>query len=379
MNAVMSLPLWNVIKQLYGKDNNMENLPTVSIKPDKEERKRISLMYGKAALVIIINMVLYNIVFKYLFIFILGIIGGGFSSLSEMVESAGSVLENDDISTVCSCLIPILSESISIFIGIKLLKLDLKKLFTFNGFTGKELARDCSVCLGLQTFAALIAALITFILSLFNLKSATADLSAQNNSAWSLIFMYFYACLLGPLLEELLYRGVLLQGMRKYNERFAVVLSALIFGLMHQNYQQFILAFMVGLVFAAVDLRAGSIIPSVVIHIIVNTSGLLAQLAMQSADFEAFSSVAAGDANAALSGSAAFMLMIALNAIFRYGFMFLGIILLIMIMTKGRTVRRPTPAGKSRGLPILLRSPLWYIVILAYIYLCFIQPISVIK
>ncbi len=379
MNAVTSLPLWNVIKQLYRKDNIMENLPVVSIKPDKEEQRNIRRMYAKTALVIIINMLLYNIVFRYLLIFILGIVGGGFSSWSEMIESARNVLENDDLSTVFSCLIPILSESISIFIGIKLLKLDLKKLFTFNGFTGKELARDCSVCLGLQTVAALIAALVGFILSLFNLESATADLSAQNNSAWSLIFMYFYACLLGPLLEELLYRGVLLQGMRKYNERFAVVLSALIFGLMHQNYQQFILAVMVGLVFAAVDLRAGSIIPSVIIHIIVNTSGVLAQLAMQSADFEAFSYVASGDANAALSGNAAFMVMIALNAIFRYGFMFLGIILLIMVMTKGRTVRRPTPAGKSRGLPILLQSSLWYIIFIIYIYLCFVQPISVIQ
>lgn len=357
----------------------MANLPTVSIKPDKEERRNIRRMYAKAALVIIINMVLYNIVLKYLFIFILSLIGGGFSSWKEMIESARNVLQNDDLSTVFSCLIPILSESISIFIGIKLLKLDLKKLFTFNGFTGKELARDCSVCLGLQTVAALIAALIGFILSLFNLESATADLSAQNNSAWSLIFMYFYACLLGPLLEELLYRGVLLQGMRKYNERLAVIISALIFGLMHQNYQQFILAVMVGLVFAAVDLRAGSIIPSVAIHIIVNTSGLLAQLAMQSADFEAFSYVASGDANAALSGNTAFMVMIALNAIFRYGFMFLGIILLIMVMTKGRTVRRPTPAGKSRGLPILLQSPLWYIIFIVYIYLCFVQPMSVIQ
>lgn len=356
----------------------MENISyqTVTLKPEKEERKLIRRQYIKTALVIIINVLLFNIVLKMLAMLILGAVGGDFSNYAEMKQSAAKVLENEDISTVISCFIPIISETVSIFIGIKLLKLDLEKLFNRNGFTGGELAKECSICLGVQTLAAIIAAGVGFILKLFGLESATADLTAQNNSAWSLLLMYFYACLLGPLLEELLYRGVILQGMKKYNERFAIILSALIFGLMHQNYQQFILAFLLGLVLAAVDLRTGSIIPSIVMHIIVNTSGVLMQLAMQAADYDTFAKVAAGDANAAMSGSSAFMALVVLNAAFRYGFLFLGGALLIVTMVKGGNVRKPTPAGKSRGWPMLFRSWLWYVVFAVYIYLCFIEPIK---
>lgn len=356
----------------------MENInyQTVTLKPDREERKLIRRQYMKTALVIFINILLYNVVFRFLAVLICGAAGGSFSSYSELRANAVRVLENDDLSTVISCLIPIISETTVILIGIKLLKLDLKKLFTLNGFTGGEIAKECSICLGLQTAAALIAAAVSAVLRQFGLEAATVDLSAQNNSAWSLWFMYFYASLLGPVLEELLYRGVILQSMRKYNERFAIVLSSLIFGLMHQNYQQFILAFMLGLILAAADLRSGSIIPSIIMHIIVNTSGVVMQLAMQAADYETFANVAAGDTNAAMTGNASFMVLVFINAIFRYGFMFLGIALLIVAMVKGGNVRKPTPAGKSRGVPMLLQSWLWYVVFAAYIYLCFIASVT---
>ncbi|MGN0600647.1 MAG: lysostaphin resistance A-like protein [Oscillospiraceae bacterium] len=359
----------------------MENIDyqTVTVKPEKAEKKLIRRQYTKTALIIIINIVLFNVVLVLLATLICGAIGGDFSTYSEMKQNAARVLENDDLSTVISCLVPILSETLAILIGVKLLRLDLKKLFTRDGFTGGELAKECSICLGVQTLAALIAAAVGFILKQFGLESATADLTAQNNSAWSLWIMYFYASLLGPVLEELLYRGVILQSMRKYNERFAIVLSALIFGLMHQNYQQFILAFMLGLILAAADLRSGSIIPSIVMHIIVNTSGVLMQLAMQAADYDTFAKVAAGDANAAMTGNTSFMILVMLNAVFRYGFMFLGIALLIVSIVKGGTVRKPTPAGKSRGVPMLLTTPLWYVVFIVYIYLCFVAPITKIQ
>lgn len=356
----------------------MENInyQTVTLKPDKAERKQIRLQYTKTAFVIVVNVLLFNIVLNFSSVLLCGLAGGSFSSLRELWNNGTKVLENDDINTVRSCLIPIISEVMAILIGVKLLKLDLKKLFTRNGFTGGELAKECSICLGLQTAAALIAAFVGYILKQFGLESQTADLTAQNNSAWSLWFMYFYASLLGPVLEELLYRGVILQSMRKYNERFAIVLSALIFGLMHQNYQQFILAFMLGLILAAADLRSGSIIPSIIMHIIVNTSGVVMQLAMQAADYETFIKITSGDTNAAMSGSASFMTLVMINAIFRYGFMFLGITLLIIAMVKGGNVRKPTPAGKSRGLPMLLRTPIWYLVIIGYIFLCFVLPME---
>lgn len=349
---------------------------TVSVKPDREEKKRIRIRYLKVGLVIVFNMLMFNFIITGAAYLILGLAGGGEFTLSSIKETAARVLaENPDISVIVSCAIPIISEILSILLGCRLLKLDLRSLFTRNGYTGGTVVKTSSIGLGIQTGAAIIAQIIAAILAKFNLQSATVDLTIQNNAAWSVIIMYFYACLLGPLLEELLYRGVILQGLRKYNERLAIVVSALIFGLMHQNYQQFILAFALGLVLATVTLKYESIVPAVITHVIVNTTGVLTTLMLQCADYGAYQKVAAGNIDIS-SATPAFMAALAFNALFRYGFLIAGLILLILALVQKNNARKPTPAGKSRGWPILARSVIWYIILAAYIYLTFVKPMQ---
>ncbi len=341
----------------------------VPIKPDKAEKKLIRRKYLKVGAVIVFNMLMFNIVLLGAVYLIGGFLGEG-ETIAERTREWLS--QNEAANTLISCLIPIISESLSIILGIVLLKIDMKKLFNLDGFTGKELTNTVIISLGLQTLAALLAQAVAFLLKQFGLESPTADLSATT-SAGATIFMYFYACLLGPVLEELMYRGVILQGLRKYNERFAIIVSALIFGLMHQNYQQFILGFMLGLVLAAAALRSGSLIPSIVTHIIVNTSGVLMQLIMQNADYAAFDRIAGGELD--MTGmNSGFIAAVAVNAVFRYGLLITGFILLIITAVKKNSVRKPTPAGKTRGWPILAQSWIWYIVWAGYIYLAFIHP-----
>jgi hypothetical protein len=383
MNAATNLPLWNVtnIKTLEKKDTFMENIYSgnecsVSVKPDKAEKKQIRRRYFKVGLVIVFNAVMFNFVLMGILYLIGGIYGGDLSSINALKKGTQKMLSSSpDISTLVSCLIPIVSEVLSITLGCKLLKLDLGKLFNRDGYTGGTVVRTCSIGLGIQTAAALAAQIVAYILSKFNLQSATAELTVKDNSVWSVVIMYFYACLFGPLLEELLYRGVILQGLRKYNERMAIIISALIFGLMHQNYQQFILAFALGIILAAITLKSESLIPSLVTHIIVNTTGVLFNLIMQYADNDSFQKIASGDIDIS-SAKPAFMAAVVFNAVFRYGFMIAGIILLIMALVKGNNVRKSTPAGKSRGVPVLAQTVIWYVILLGYIYLTFVEPMT---
>ena len=353
----------------------------VLVKPDKEEKRLIRRQYLKAGAVIVLNIVLFNYVLLGIAYLIGGIYAGDMSSAEGFKQSIAKLFSDHPwTETVISCLIPIISETCAILFGIKLLKLDLKKLFTRDGFDGKDLMMSGTICLGLQTAAAVITVIVDAILKEFGLKSMTIDMTATDNSAAATIFMYFYACLLGPLLEELLYRGVLLQGMRKYNERFALIVSALIFGLMHQNYQQFVLGFLVGLVLGAVTLRSGSIVPAVIFHIIMNTTSTLQNVSMQLADYETYLAVAGGDVSteALMSAEPLFIVLTAINAVFRYGFLFAAIPLLIISMGKTRGVRRPTPAGQTRGWPILAQTWIWYVILIAYIYYNF-ENITLIK
>lgn len=86
-----------------------------------------------------------------------------------------------------------------------------------------------------------------------------------------LIVYCAYVCLLGPITEEYLFRGVLLKTLSKYNIGFAAVATSLLFGLLHANLNQTPGAFLFGLVMAYVAIRSGSIRTPIILHILLNT------------------------------------------------------------------------------------------------------------
>lgn len=76
---------------------------------------------------------------------------------------------------------------------------------------------------------------------------------------------------LGPVLEELLFRGavtkVLLQ---KYSPTVAILLSGLLFGLFHINPAQVVSASLIGFLLAWLYWRTRSVVPGILIHILNN-------------------------------------------------------------------------------------------------------------
>ena len=74
-------------------------------------------------------------------------------------------------------------------------------------------------------------------------------------------------CVIAPIFEETLYRGILLKGlMNKYNSKKAIVYSALIFGIAHLNVPQGINAFLLGLILGVVFYYTKSIYLCMVMH-----------------------------------------------------------------------------------------------------------------
>ena len=58
--------------------------------------------------------------------------------------------------------------------------------------------------------------------------------------------------------------------LRRFGDAFAIITSAIVFGAMHGNIVQVPFAFILGLVFAYVDCKTNSILPSIIIHFINN-------------------------------------------------------------------------------------------------------------
>ena len=80
--------------------------------------------------------------------------------------------------------------------------------------------------------------------------------------------------LVAPVVEEVIFRGLIMTRLsRAIPGWLAVLLSAVIFGLCHGELVWFCYTFVVGAFFAFIDLRAGSILPSILGHIMFNAIG----------------------------------------------------------------------------------------------------------
>lgn len=77
--------------------------------------------------------------------------------------------------------------------------------------------------------------------------------------------------LIGPFGEELLFRGAILGGLlKKMEPKYAILISALIFGVIHLNPAQIVFAFLVGLLLGYVYYSSGSLLLPILIHVIIN-------------------------------------------------------------------------------------------------------------
>ncbi len=72
------------------------------------------------------------------------------------------------------------------------------------------------------------------------------------------------------LVEETLYRGIMLTAFGKRSVLTGIVISALSFGLMHMNFNQIMYAVYLGVVFALVVEATGSLVSTMILHMLFN-------------------------------------------------------------------------------------------------------------
>ena len=96
-----------------------------------------------------------------------------------------------------------------------------------------------------------------------------ADIIMNTDLTGTVIFVV----ILGPIMEEIVFRKILIDRTVKFGERNAMFLSALLFGLFHMNLFQFFYAFGIGLIFAYIYIKSRKIGYSIAFHMIINFLG----------------------------------------------------------------------------------------------------------
>lgn len=147
--------------------------------------------------------------------------------------------------------------------------------FLLQIISDKPLVRDISPLKLKYCVSAGIIALGNLMLSYLIM------LSLVNFTTYELHYDYsdkFYfpllVVILGPIYEELVYRGILVNILRKYmNINLVIILTSLLFGVGHQNITQTTYAFVSGLIFGLIYVYTDNLIYSILAHSINNLLG----------------------------------------------------------------------------------------------------------
>lgn len=122
-----------------------------------------------------------------------------------------------------------------------------------------------SLCAGISSIL-MIDFLMSVLTFLPNWMEQTFDML---QSGWLGILCI---AVLGPILEELLFRGAITKVLlKKYSPVKAILISGLIFGIFHINPAQVVGACLSGFLFAWLYYRTGSLISCILIHILNNS------------------------------------------------------------------------------------------------------------
>ncbi len=117
-----------------------------------------------------------------------------------------------------------------------------------------------------NTIMTTITSIITKLFSSGGTNIPTADFSVDKASALAIITTILYLVVVAPISEEIVFRGLILKTLSPFGKKNAIILSALLFALMHKNIPQAVGAFAIGIIFATVDTKANSIVPSIIMH-----------------------------------------------------------------------------------------------------------------
>src|SRR5687768_8909076 len=98
------------------------------------------------------------------------------------------------------------------------------------------------------------------------MKNIFRELAGQNG-----VFAFLTLVIAAPILEELIFRGIILNGLlKKYSPARSIILSSILFGVVHLNPWQFIAAFVIGIFSGWIYYKTRKLTLSILIHAVNN-------------------------------------------------------------------------------------------------------------
>ena len=189
---------------------------------------------------------------------------------SKRPTMALEFLSDPTITQVIQILVSSVAFIFPFLLYLKMMKERLSEVGSFGKAKNKKLIFPLIlVGLGVCGFSNFITSAAGVLFQSFGFNYNTVSLENPTDP-FGIILSFVATAVTPALVEEFAMRGVLLGVLRKYGDGFAIIVSSLVFGLMHGNLVQIPFAFFLGLFFGYAVIKTGTIWTAVIIHFINN-------------------------------------------------------------------------------------------------------------
>lgn len=132
--------------------------------------------------------------------------------------------------------------------------------------------------IGCFALMALITAIIGIISLVFKLKIESNDNSILPDYPTLYLNMtLFSTIIIAPIIEEMIFRGVIMNDLKEYGYKTAIIINSVLFGLAHTEIEKVIITIFLGIIFSYVAYRY-SLRYSILLHMVWNLNSSMGSI-----------------------------------------------------------------------------------------------------
>lgn len=239
--------------------------------PGREEKKRIRKLYNSVGIAMTA---------QYIVVYALAMLGyGWFSSFitEEVNEETGAAIIGFAEASIMFCA-PALASIIMFFVYNAINRVKTSSLFKTDKLSGAFIGKAVLAAFFFHQIGMVLEYVVAIVLAVIGLDTPAYNFEIKNDLPTTAMDV-FTSIILAPIAEELFFRGVVLKETARVSQRFAIVFSAVMFGLMHGNPYQLVMATLLGLVLGYVTVKSDSLIPAIICHMAANFMATIPDIA----------------------------------------------------------------------------------------------------
>ncbi|MDR3644515.1 MAG: CPBP family intramembrane metalloprotease, partial [Clostridia bacterium] len=157
--------------------------------------------------------------------------------------------------------------------------------------------------------------IIVELLRLIHLNPVPPSMLETPTTTSAYVIFCIKVCVFAPIIEEFIFRGLIMRSLLRFGSGFAIVMSSLLFAMLHGNLAQIPFAFIVGLSLGYFAYKLNSVWASVILHSFVNTTSTVIDFIQKS-----MGNTQAQIVSFALMGIFGLLFLLAAALLYRTGF-----------------------------------------------------------